>query len=340
MKNVFLSVAVLLCSLFQACSDSLSENTLGDVELQTRSSTFDKNAEVSTINHNGENMLRFRDMEAYENVLKLLNSKNNEERIAYTNSLQVKTISALLAESDKELDEICESSTIETFRPKYEQFKHKYKNIFMFNDVDSEDLSAYSKLRNPMDDNIANEDGEYMIGDSLVQSSEFNNFSEFYSNSIVTYANETSNPNVDINHAWSHWDKRKVGCYLSFSKINDPGYIGITMRLTAQKKFIFGWKRYSTMYHARFNLTGSGGFEFYETAYYGFPVEKYVNMNNKEFTIHTKELDGNFSVLFGRVSYTEGGALLYHCSCSGQMEVWSRGIEEEHRGIAKVDLKY
>lgn len=338
MKNVFLSVAVLLCSLFQACSDSLSENTLGDVELQTRSSTFDENAEVSTINHNGENMLRFRDMEAYENVLKLLNSKNNEERIAYTNSLQVKTISALLAESDKELDEICESSTIETFRPKYEQFKRKYKDVFMFNDVDSEDLSAYSKLRNPMDDNIANEDGEYMIGDSLVQSSEFNNFSEFYSNNIVTYANETSNPNVDINHAWSHWDKRKVGCYLSFSQLDDQNYAGITMRLTAQKKYIFGWKRYSTMYHARFKLKGSGnGFEFYETAYYGFPKERYVNKDNQEFTIHTKELDGNFSVLFGRVS-TTGSIMQGYFHCSGKMEVWSRGIEEEHKGVANVQL--
>lgn len=338
MKKVLLSAAIIISCLFQSCSDSLIDENLGGVNLQTRSLNLDEDAEVSTIIYNGENMLRFRDMDAYENTIRLLNSKTKEERIAYTNSFQVKTISALLTESDKELDIICESSTIEDFRPKYEQFKNKYKEIFMFNDIDVEDLSAYSKLRNPIDDNIANKYGEFMIGDSLVQSSEFNDFSEFYSANIVTYANETSNPNVDINHAWSHWDKRKVGCYLSFSQLDSP-YMGITMRLTAQKKFIFGWKRYSTQYSARFKLKGSReGFSFYETAYYGYSKERFVNMNDKEFVIHTKELDGDFSVLFGRVSYTGGVPFIDNYTCTGRMEVWSRGIEEEHKGVANVSL--
>jgi len=338
MKNVLLSVFIL-SSLLQSCSDILTEDNPSENNLQTRSLAEEENAIVSTVSHNGENLLRFKDIEAYNNIIQMMNSQTNEERIEFTNSLHVKTITALLAEADRELDKICESSTITDFRPQYEQYKKVYDDIFMFNDSNPEDLSAYSKLKNPMDDNIANKWGEFMIGDSLVQANEFTNFSEFNSSNIVTYATyETSTYNKDVNHAWSHWDKRKVGLYLSLDVPQSDKYMGITMRLTAQKKFVFGWKRYSTEYHARFELKGSGtGFEFCESTYFGYPGEKYVNKNNQEFVIHTRELDGNFSVLFGRVGY-QAGPVLYNFSCSGRMEIWSRGIGEDGRGIASVDL--
>ena len=341
MKKVLLSAAIIISCLFQSCSDSLIDENLGGVNLQTRSLNLDEDAEVSTITYNGENMLRFRDMDAYENTIRLLNSKTKEERIAYTNSFQVKTLSALLTESDKELDIICESSTIEDFRPKYEQFKNKYKEIFMFNGIDTEDLSAYSKLRNPMDDNIANKYGEFMIGDSLVQSSEFNDFSEFYSANIVTCANETSNPYVDINHTWSHWDKRKVGCYISMEFVK-TGEAQLNVRFTAQKKFIFGWKRYSTEYSGSFYLVGSGtGFEFFETASIGGFVgkEKYVNKNSKWFDIHTRELSGDYTVNFGRVTANTGPLAPHLYTCEGSMKIWSRGIEKEHCGSSTVRLR-
>lgn len=338
-KIVFFIGLATIGSLFQSCSDILTSEGIEENAVQTKSIAGSEEYLVSTVSRNGENLIRFKDLQAYNEVILMMNSQTNEQRIQFTESLNVKTITSLLSEADKELDQICETSTPTDFDQKYELYKKAYEPVFMFNDVESEDLSAYSKLKNPMDDNIANRRGEYMIGDSLVQSEMFNNFSEFHSSNIVTYATyEKSTYEKDVNHAWSHWDKRKVALYLSLD-VPQIGYMGITMRLTAQKKYVFGWKRYSTEYHGRFQLKGSGsGFEFCESTYFGFPAEKYANKNDQEFQIHTRELDGNFSVLFGRVGY-QSVPYLNQYVCSGRMEVWSRGIGEEGRGVARVDLK-
>lgn len=336
-KYLFLVAAIAAC-MCQSCSDVMTESGLNDSGLQTRS--LNEEAEVTTTVYKGENILRFRDMEAYNNVLQRLNSKTNEERIAYTDSLQVESILSLLTKADLELDQLCEtSSTEEEFRSKYEIYKDKYDDFFMFNNQDIEDLSAYSKLRSPMDDNIANCNGEYMIGDSLVHSNEFDDFSEFYTNSdIMLLDNETTTINNSTNHAWSHWDKRKVGLYISM-ETPVGGYADITVRFTAQKKYIFGWKRYSTEYYAEFKLSGTGqGFEFNKQEYMGFPVVGYENKNGQTFDIHTRELSGNETVNLGRVSSTGNMVTKYQYACSGEMYIWSRGIEKAHRGAAKVDL--
>ena len=281
-------------------------------------------------------------MEAYNNVLQRLNSKTNEERIAYTDSLQVESILSLLTKADLELDQLCEtSSTEEEFRSKYETYKDKYDEFFMFNDQDAEDLSAYSKLKNPMDDNIANCKGEYMIGDSLVQSKVFDNFSEFdSSNQISLYGVESTTVFNSTNHAWSHTDDRKVGCYIDMATPSN-GIAQINVRFTAQKKYIFGWKRYSTVYFAKFWLNGSGnGFEFYQSTYLSNFVgqEKYVNKDGEIFEIETVELGGNTTLNFGRVTGTKGLMDSDNYYCSGDMYVWSRGVAKENKGGSRVDI--
>lgn len=337
-KPLFLFGLATIGSLFQSCSDILTSEGVEESVILTKSVTDGEELFVSTVTRNGENLIRFKDLQAYSDVIQMMNSQTNEERIKFTDSLNVKTITSFLSEADKELDQICESATNADFSEKYKLYKKTYANILMFNDSDLEDLSAYSKLKNPMEDNIANKRGEFMIGDSLVCSKEFRDFSEFNSSNITTYSTySTSSYNNDVNHAWSHTNKRKVGLYLS---LDEPllEHMGITMRLTAQKKTVFGWKRYSTEYYGRFKLKGPGaGFEFCESTYFGFPYEKYINKNNQEFQIHTRELDGNFSVLFGRVG-RQSTPHLHQYVCSGQMEIWSRGIDKENRGIARVDL--
>jgi hypothetical protein len=181
----------------------------------------------------------------------------------------------------------------------------------MFNEVDHEDLCAYSKIINVENRYFANKDGLFYIGDSLVVSPTFNNVAE-YLNLEISTRGSTSSLVGEKNHAWSHQSDRKVGLYIS---INGER---INVNFTSQKKGIFGWVRYDTKYYAKFKL--DGGFQFSESAYYGYPFEKYINKNNVEFQIDTKELDGNVTVYLGKVDY-RSGPVTYRYATSGYMEV-------------------
>ena len=70
----------------------------------------------------------------------------------------------------------------------------------------------------------------------------------------------------------------------------------------------------------------------------GFPVVGYENKNGQTFDIKTRELSGNETVNLGRVSHS-GNMVTIPYTCSGEMYIWSRGIEKAHRGAARVDLQ-
>lgn len=281
------------------------------------------------------NILRFKDENVYRETLDSLSEMNQQERLIFLSSINFNSQLPLITQADIELDEICErAKDAKEFADLYADYKQKYKDIFMFNDIDKEDLSPYSKLVYLDHEFFANQEGKFIIGDSVVVAPTFKKYSEMVQKNILTKGG-TSSLKTDTNHAWSHTSDRKVGLYAS---MNNEGQI--YMRFTAQKKYIFGWKRYSTVYFANFNLHGGQVCKFFWYTGEGSPQTSTVPMDGKDFSVETKELSGNETIYFGGVGPAQGVPYRFQYECSGWMEVWSRGISYENRGKSKIGLCY
>lgn len=311
MKNLFskLLLGIAICG-FASCTNELDETTIQNVE----------RADVEVLN--GGQLLSFKDNKAYDETLQKVSAMSDKERVAFFASLSFKPQMILLKEADAELREICEStSALAVAEKQYSEFKQKYGKVFMFNDSDASDLSPYSKLVSSSNEFFTNVKGQFMIGDSLVESVVFQSFSE---RAKLTQDVMTRNvtDNTSVNDAHSYKKDRKVGLTLSMDGQH------IMANFTAQKKTWLGWIRYSTTYHGNFYIVGAG-FEFAQGDVLGM-YPSYVNMNGRSFGINTIERDGNYITRFGRK--TAAG------SCSGDMEIWSRGIIYSDRGIASIGL--
>lgn len=283
------------------------------------------NQDVEVVNGK---IIRFKNNDVYYAVLDRLMRSSEIERMAYLDSLQFESQFVLLKKADEELENICQSDNKQIFIQRYREFKKKIGNDFMFNNIDQEDLSPYCKLVNSENELFANNESEFLIGDSLVKCKQFDDFAGFFENQSV----RTKSPTLgtDPNHAGAEKDKRKVGLYMSLSKDGT-----VYSRFTAQKKNLFGWVRYSTVYYAKFYLAGP--LLFFECREFGYANERYVH--KLDFEITTIELGGNTTVKFGTIG--DGSSSLPPValpSLTGNIEIWSRGISYEDRGIGRVNL--
>lgn len=161
-----------------------------------------------------------------------------------------------------------------------------------------------------------------------------------YIQSIQSYnSNMYSIPVND--HGVKHND-RKVGLHMSGSYTKDNlNQYGISRyfvyaNFTAQKKNLFGWVRYSTIYNAIFNL---GSFYTRAADPKGYSQDILVNGTfyvNTPYTdrvqILTGEQSGNWTMCLG---YTNTGSL-----CKGDVKFWSRGVAEENAGYMNVYIDF
>jgi hypothetical protein len=242
------------------------------------------------------------------------------ERNSFYESLKFKPISETLDEADKELEVLTELSTFEEFSPQYELFKQKYKNMFLFNNTDIEDLSPYAGFINPFEKLVVNTEGYYFVGDTKIIASKFSSYSDMMLATIpITARSEISDYSYPANHAFSRLSDRKVGLYIRKGALIHNKGTQVFVDFTCQKKDLFGWVRYKTEFHGRFifdkNFTQSN-----PTMFRGVDW----------FQIFLQETSG---VDYYFLGYWEGSGKL-----TGKMECWSRGVSYADRGMSKVDL--
>lgn len=311
---------IILCSIFLFSCDNTNDIPLN----------IDKSKDIEIINGN---TLKFKNEKVYAATLnRLINSSQNQKE-KFLDSLSFQSQFTSLNLADLELNNICETDNKEAFKKNYLAFKQKYENVFMFNNLDIYDLSPYSKLINSENELFANEQGIFFIGDSLVKCNEFTSFENYY-NSQVSFTKGASTA-FDQNHAWSEQGKRKVGLYISLASDRS-----IYVQFTAQKKNMFGWVRYSTEYYAKFNISPAWPhFELFECRDFGFAQDRFVPKNNVDFQISTIELGGNTTVKLGR-ALLNGAPAPISPTVTGKMEVWSRGIDYNNRGLASIYLGF
>lgn len=244
MKKLFSTLTLTVClGAFISCTNDEQEVNMVK--------PTNANSEIEVINDG--TMIKFKDVESYENALLKVSAMSTSEQVSFLNSLSFKSQMILMQEADGELDKICNQAADKAeFDVLYEKYKHKYGDVFMFNTIDATDLSPYSRLVYVANEYFVNMKGEFMIGDSLVVDKVYTDFKERQQQFTVSTRSSVSDLS-SINEAYSRQKDRKVGLYLSVSS----GIIHANF--TSQKKGVFGWSRYSTTYHAKVNLRG---FEF------------------------------------------------------------------------------
>lgn len=266
-------------------------------------------------------ILKFKNEAIFKSITNRLDNARTSERIAFADSLGFVSLAKLMKEADVELEKLSESTTDETvFRAAYKLYKQKY-SMFLFNDADTSDLSPYFSLKNDLVANYVNTSGEFMIGDELVQCSQLNTYEEKSNlRTMSVYAD------LPVNDVVGEVSKRKVGLHM-----NLDNYRVIT-NFTSQKKGIFGWVRYSTVYYAKFFLSNFSRV-IYVPMTGGVPGHNIaIDKNNQWFDYASAEEDGNYTFTLGDVS----GASNW--KTTGYADVWSRGVPKDNAGKMRVNL--
>ena len=194
MKKLFSTLTLTVClGAFISCTNDEQEVNMVK--------PTNANSEIEVINDG--TMIKFKDVESYENALLKVSAMSTSEQVSFLNSLSFKSQMILMQEADGELDKICNRSADKAeFDVLYEKYKHKYGDVFMFNTIDATDLSPYSRLVYVANEYFVNMKGEFMIGDSLVVDKVYTDFKERQQQFTVSTRSSVSDLS-SINEAYS-----------------------------------------------------------------------------------------------------------------------------------------
>lgn len=319
----YLLVTCSLLVMGTSCSEDGMLNSMNESEnssvknVEVISSSTTKSQSCSGL------MLKFKDEKTFRALIERLNKMTTKERIAFTDSVGFVSLMKLMKEADCELEVLVETAVDKAdFETRYKIFKNKY-SMFLFNEIDTTDLSPYFPLKDNLIANYVNENMSVMIGDKLIKNEIVHSYTEKMKNSssIVTYAEEGG-----LNGTYAKVGKRKVCSHFSMT------HNRFTVNFTCQKKNMFGWVRYSTIYNAKFLINNFVWVKIIPISG-GTPEHLFeTDTQNQEFLYTSKEEDGNYTFDLG---YIKGGA---PWSAKGRAKVWSRGVPEENGGTCVIDL--
>lgn len=146
-KILLLTLAVVLLA---ACQKEEESNVVGTYSFRVVSigehGEFTPLTRTSHSDLSDQNQLslQFSSVDEYQKFLSNFSSLNSEERIKLTDGLGFVSLEKLFILADEELEQIGETAVSEAdFRSKYDQYKNKYSQYFIFNDEDLTDLSPY-----------------------------------------------------------------------------------------------------------------------------------------------------------------------------------------------------
>lgn len=305
-KNIVKFFIAFALPLFFACNN---DNDL------LKNDSQNENNDIQVVN----GVLKFQSQAVYDSIATKLSEMSLQERDLFYKGLGFEPISSLLSKADEELEQVVNVRTVEEFNSNYAEFKNKYGDIFLFNDQDKEDLSPYSKFVSLNHELVTSDKGYFYIGDAKIVPESYQTFSEKMEDSEYVSLRASSHHFWDDtpNHAWAHTSSRKVGLYLSMDRTVTNTRTGhpINVTFTSQKKNVFGWVRYSTIYYANF--------------YFDADVT-FMNGYNYGYYTSGKEKSGSYSFTLAYAKNNIGGI----------MECWSRGVEEKLKGSATINLKY
>lgn len=270
---------------------------------------------------NNEGMLKFSSQTAVQDTLIMLSRLTEEEQTAWNSRHNFKPLDVFYWEALDELESIQNSTTRQEYTDRYRKFRQKYSPYFLFNEKDPSDLSPYIASNCETYALIANIDGNYMIGDSIININKIKKFSDFnFSKYLLQQPATKSTPEFDEhdNFLYIRHDKRKM-----WAEVQKEGS-QIWIKLSAHKKGTFGgWNKYKTEYYIRYihhEPETWMGIDTYFQHIIDIAPEYY----------NTSEISSGATKFLGTSYYQEKAFAV--------LEIYSRGTGAEHPGTLTINM--
>ena len=189
-------LALLL--IVAACEkdDSITTQELSSETVPIVSVVYIQNGHIckTRANSNGTPTLCFKDSNSLTLFKEQLSEMTDEEKQTTINQYGIRTLYNIADDADDELEFIANTATSEEdFRNKYCEYKSKYEDILIGNDIDTTDLSLYVPDEDNVMSYIGNTDKEYVIGDEIYKA----NLNDSLSSS-QKYLSQMNNNGTDV----------------------------------------------------------------------------------------------------------------------------------------------
>ncbi len=243
MKKMLFIIVLLIVTMFTACTqqDDLQMSSSKDSGRITR--VFVKNGQIlkdtrSAGNEDCVGTMRFENEECFSNYRNSLMEMPDSIKSQYPQELGVTVLSEIEQKADHELDSIgAVSSTESEFRSLYMQFTNKYSNSLITNYIDNTDLSLYAPVSEDEDLKfIANENGEYVIGNRIYKISDRMLPYSIQLLSVITEGRTLKKGGSQISFAYKPIKGKRIKFCIERKKNK------VYVYMSAHKHMWYGWK--------------------------------------------------------------------------------------------------
>ena len=298
-------LALLL--IVAACEkdDSITTQELSSESVPIVSVVYIQNGHIckTRANSNGTPTLCFKDSNSLTLFKEQLSEMTDEEKQTTINQYGIRTLYNIADDADDELEFIANTATSEEdFRNKYCEYKSKYEDILIGNDIDTTDLSLYVPDEDNVMSYIGNTDKEYVIGDEIYKA----NLNESLSSS-QKYLSQMNNNGTDVS-VNAFIDTPKKGKRVYFNSYLRGNRLWVKM--FCKKKMWYGWKNdpHRSYY---FDTYFGMNFSYLMLGKYG---QEIVTSRLPRF-VFNRNVKRGFSIILGKV--TSGYTL------SGEIHTWT-----------------
>lgn len=331
MKKVLLSTAI--CALFMAsCSN---ESDLIDLSatsngLMTRSIANNENFQI--VNYDGEQCVQFHNDSVFRATFENLYNMSTEEiRTLFSGNGFVNQLQ-LMEEAMQEHEQIVEDFERDMSQPypylQIENFKAKYRDVFLFNPYDSTDFIPNYKVIS-ICKTFVNKQGVFLIGDSVVHAPTRTE-KDVFGSPIMTYGDNEQTDMNSVNRAESKYQIpdgeyvkiRAIPEILGFRYPAPFEVMDIGIELISQKKRGIFWRAHHADIYLTYNLKST-----YQNNIW--------REDKKEIHVYDKiRADDNFMATAVTINFDTNTSY----RMLGTMEIWSSEIPEIYKGVCKVSL--
>ena len=298
-------LALLL--IVAACEkdDSITTQELSSETVPIVSVVYIQNGHIckTRANSNGTPTLCFKDSNSRTLFKEQLSEMTDEEKQTIINQYGIRTLYNIADDADDELEFIANTATSEEdFRNKYCEYKSKYEDILIGNDIDTTDLSLYVPDEDNVMSYIGNTDKEYVIGDEIYKA----NLNDSLSSS-QKYLSQMNNNGTDVS-VNAFIDTPKKGKRVYFNSYLRGNRLWVKM--FCKKKMWYGWKNdpHRSYY---FDTYFGMNFSYLMLGKYG---QEIVTSRLPRF-VFNRNVKRGFSIILGKV--TSGYTL------SGEIHTWT-----------------
>lgn len=332
MKKVLLSATACVALFMASCSNEsdLMNSSVTSSGLMTRAVA--NNEDFQIVNYDGEACVQFQNDSVFRAIYENLYDMSTEEiRVLFSGNGFVNQLQ-LMDEAMQEHEQIVDDFERDMTQPypyqQIENFKAKYKDIFLFNPYDSTDFIPNYKVTS-ICKNFANKQGMFLIGDSVVYAPTRTE-EDVYGSPIMIYGDNEQTDMNSLNKAESKYQipdgeyvkVRAIPEILGFRYPAPFEIMDIGIELISQKKRSIFWRAHHADIYLTYNLKST-----YQNSMWSKDKKK----------IHVYDKIGASDNLIAMVVITNFDTNTTY-KLSGTMEIWSNEIPEAYKGVCKVSL--